>query len=51
MFPHPNFKLQVLDWFEAKGLSAYSISCGQALIYNNLFPKHRVNCNMRGWKL
>lgn len=34
--------LQVLDWFTAKGLNAYSISCGQALIYNNLFPKHKV---------
>lgn len=32
---------QVLDWFTAKGLNAYSISCGQALIYNNLFPKHK----------
>jgi hypothetical protein len=30
---------QVLDWFEAKGLSAYSISCGPALLYNNLFPR------------
>lgn len=32
---------QVLDWFEAKGLRAYSISFGQSLLYNNLFPKHK----------
>ncbi|GFR51131.1 hypothetical protein Agub_g13484 [Astrephomene gubernaculifera] len=31
---------QVLDWFGAKGLTAYSISCGPALLYNNIFPKH-----------
>ena len=39
--------LQVLDWFRAKGLEAYSISCGQSLIYNNIFPKHKVG----GWGL
>jgi ubiquitin-activating enzyme E1 len=32
---------QLLDWFEARGLTAYSISCGQSLLYNNIFPKHR----------
>lgn len=32
---------QVLDWFRAKGLEAYSISCGQSLLYNNIFPKHK----------
>ncbi len=32
---------QVLDWFEAKALSPYSISCGAALLYNNIFPKHK----------
>eukprot|EP00197_Chlamydomonas_leiostraca_P014632 CAMPEP_0202866272 /NCGR_PEP_ID=MMETSP1391-20130828/7292_1 /ASSEMBLY_ACC=CAM_ASM_000867 /TAXON_ID=1034604 /ORGANISM="Chlamydomonas leiostraca, Strain SAG 11-49" /LENGTH=1026 /DNA_ID=CAMNT_0049546205 /DNA_START=133 /DNA_END=3213 /DNA_ORIENTATION=+ len=32
---------QVLDWFEEKGLTAYSISCGAALLYNNIFPKHK----------
>lgn len=25
---------------QAKNLEAYSISCGQSLLYNNLFPKH-----------
>ena len=32
---------QVLDWFDAKGLRAYSISCGQSLLYNDIFPKHK----------
>ncbi|KAI8466875.1 MAG: hypothetical protein J3K34DRAFT_432282 [Monoraphidium minutum] len=32
---------EVLDWFTAKGLTAYSISAGQSLLYNNIFPKHK----------
>jgi ubiquitin-activating enzyme E1 len=32
---------EVLDWFSAKGLRAYSISCGQSLLYNDIFPKHK----------
>ncbi|CAI5500551.1 unnamed protein product [Closterium sp. Naga37s-1] len=32
---------ELLDWFKAKGLDAYSISCGQALLYNSLFPRHK----------
>jgi len=32
---------ELLQWFSAKGLTCYSISCGPALIYNNLFPKHK----------
>lgn len=32
---------EVLDWFSAKDLTAYSISCGAALLYNNIFPKHK----------
>jgi ubiquitin-activating enzyme E1 len=31
----------VLNWFETRGLRAYSISCGQSLLYNDIFPKHR----------
>ncbi|KAK9827310.1 hypothetical protein WJX81_003279 [Elliptochloris bilobata] len=31
----------VLDWFKERGLEAYSMSCGQSLLYNNIFPKHR----------
>ena len=32
---------ELLAWFEAKGLTAYSVSCGQSLVYNNIFPKHK----------
>ncbi|CAG9465807.1 unnamed protein product [Pedinophyceae sp. YPF-701] len=32
---------EVLDWFAEKGVEAYSISCGTALLYNSLFPKHK----------
>lgn len=32
---------ELLDWFQDKGLSAYSISCGQSLIYNSIFPRHK----------
>uniref|UniRef100_A0A0D6QW00 E1 ubiquitin-activating enzyme n=1 Tax=Araucaria cunninghamii TaxID=56994 RepID=A0A0D6QW00_ARACU len=35
------FLRELLEWFQAKGLTAYSISCGQSLIYNSIFPKHR----------
>ena len=32
---------ELLSWFQDKGLAAYSISCGQSLLYNSMFPKHR----------
>ena len=38
--------LQVLEWFRAKGLEAYSISCGQSLLYNNIFPKHKASTRL-----
>lgn len=38
----PPLSRQVLDWFRAKGLEAYSISCGQSLLYNNIFPRHKA---------
>ena len=31
----------LLDWFQAKGLDAYSVSCRNTLIYNSIFPKHK----------
>lgn len=31
---------EVLAWFKARNLDAYSISCGQSLLYNSLFPRH-----------
>lgn len=38
---------ELLDWFEAKELTAYSVSCGQSLIYNNIFPKHKERMNQK----
>lgn len=32
---------QLLDWFDEKGLEPYSVSAGQALLYNNFIPKHK----------
>ncbi|KAJ7299330.1 hypothetical protein O6H91_Y249200 [Diphasiastrum complanatum] len=32
---------ELLDWFQDKDLTAYSISCGQSLLYNNMFPKYK----------
>jgi hypothetical protein len=31
----------VLDWFTERKLHAYSISAGQSLLYNDIFPKHK----------
>jgi ubiquitin-activating enzyme E1 len=31
----------VLDWFSERKLHAYSISAGQSLLYNDIFPKHK----------
>ena len=38
---------EVLDWFEAKGLEAYSISFGPSLLYNTMFPKHKDRLNTK----
>lgn len=32
---------EVLDWFSERKLHAYSISAGQSLLYNDIFPKHK----------
>ena len=32
---------------QARGLEAYSISCGQSLLYNNIFPKHKDRLSQR----
>ncbi|CAI8596979.1 unnamed protein product [Vicia faba] len=32
---------EVLQWLKAKGLNAYSISCGNCLLYNSMFPRHK----------
>jgi ubiquitin-activating enzyme E1 len=38
---------EVLDWFESRGLHAYSISAGQSLLFNEIFPKHRERLGQR----
>ncbi|KAF6999188.1 hypothetical protein CFC21_015251 [Triticum aestivum] len=32
---------ELLQWFADKGLTAYSISCGTSLLYNNMFARHK----------
>ena len=32
---------ELLEWLKEKGLNAYSISCGTALLYNSMFPRHK----------
>lgn len=32
---------ELLQWLKDKGLNAYSVSCGTALLYNSMFPKHK----------
>lgn len=38
---------EVLKWFKDRGLDAYSISCGQALLYNNIFPRHKERLDQK----
>ena len=38
---------EVLDWFEQRSLKAYSISAGQSLLYNDIFPKHKERLNKK----
>jgi len=32
---------ELIAWFDERGLTAYSVSCGQSLLYNNIFAKHQ----------
>ncbi|XP_074295137.1 ubiquitin-activating enzyme E1 1-like isoform X2 [Silene latifolia] len=32
---------EVVEWLKDKGLNAYSISCGNCLLYNSMFPLHK----------
>jgi hypothetical protein len=41
VFLCPAAAQEVLDWFEERSLRAYSISAGQSLLYNDIFPKHK----------
>ncbi|CAA6669297.1 unnamed protein product [Spirodela intermedia] len=38
---------ELRDWLRAKGLDAYSVTCGSSLIYNSMFPKHRERLDMK----
>ena len=38
---------QLLDWFSRRAMNVYSISCGSALLYNNIFPRHKERLNKR----
>jgi len=38
---------EVLDWFTERKLHAYSISAGQSLLYNDIFPKHKERLNKK----
>ncbi len=40
---------ELVSWFKARGLEAYSISAGPSILYNGIFPKHadRVNKKLR----
>nr|KYP36358.1 Ubiquitin-activating enzyme E1 1 [Cajanus cajan] len=38
---------ELLEWLKAKGLNAYSISCGSCLLYNSMFPKHKERMNKK----
>ncbi|GMP89769.1 hypothetical protein CsSME_00041190 [Camellia sinensis var. sinensis] len=31
----------LLQWLSERGLNAYSISCGNCLLYNSMFPRHK----------
>jgi ubiquitin-activating enzyme E1 len=35
----------IMGALQKRGLEAYSISCGQSLLYNNIFPKHKDRLN------
>ena len=43
--PHP--PTQVIDWFAERKMNVYSVSCGSALLYNNIFPKHKERLNKK----
>lgn len=50
-FTHPTpsymHSQEVLDWFTERKLHAYSISAGQSLLYNDIFPKHKERLNKK----
>ncbi|XP_078436471.1 ubiquitin-activating enzyme E1 2-like [Wolffia australiana] len=38
---------ELLEWLRVKGLEGYSITCGSTLVYNSMFPKHKVRLDMK----
>uniref|UniRef100_A0A0D9X387 E1 ubiquitin-activating enzyme n=1 Tax=Leersia perrieri TaxID=77586 RepID=A0A0D9X387_9ORYZ len=38
---------ELLQWFSDKSLTAYSISCGTSLLYNNMFARHKERLNKK----
>ena len=45
---HNGLQVPLILWvLQARGLEAYSISCGQSLLYNNIFPKHKDRLSQR----
>jgi ubiquitin-activating enzyme E1 len=38
---------ELLKWFRDRGLEAYSVTCGSALLYNSIFPKHKDRMDMK----
>ncbi|XP_006658172.2 ubiquitin-activating enzyme E1 3-like isoform X1 [Oryza brachyantha] len=38
---------ELLRWVSDKGLTAYSISCGTCLLYNNMFARHKERLNKK----
>ncbi|GJN08164.1 hypothetical protein PR202_ga26057 [Eleusine coracana subsp. coracana] len=38
---------ELLKWLTDKGLNAYSVSCGNALLYNTMFPRHKNRLNKK----
>nr|GMD27141.1 ubiquitin-activating enzyme E1 1-like isoform X2 [Ipomoea batatas] len=43
---NPTLK-ELIQWLEDKGLNAYSISCGNSLLFNSMFPRHKERMNKK----
>lgn len=37
----------LLKWLRGKRLSAYSVSCGNTMLYNTMFPRHKERLNKK----
>ncbi|XP_031123483.1 ubiquitin-activating enzyme E1 1-like isoform X2 [Ipomoea triloba] len=43
---NPTLK-ELIQWLADKGLNAYSISCGNSLLFNSMFPRHKERMNKK----